>query len=47
MTDCNLKDSMIEQLEKRNLVVRDLEGNLVDIEEGDNAFFALMANDLL
>lgn len=47
MMDHQAADKMIEQVKKNDLVVRDQQGNPISVEKGKDAFFALMAQDLL
>lgn len=47
MLDTNLTDQMKQQAEANSLVVRDKEGNQVSLDEGKQAFFALLAQDML
>ena len=46
MLESSLTDKMVDHLNKQDFVVRDIQGNKV-LVEGNEAFFALMAQDML
>ena len=46
MLESSLTDKMVDHLNKQDFVVRDTQGNKV-LVEGNEAFFALMAQDML